>query len=299
MRLYFLGTMPADEYRPQHCLSQMMQAILFLIKPLGDLLSQRLYFDSSQQQHLQLPFHDSIQNDFHLIDCPSNKRQSPLEKMLADVLGFAWQRVNRQIPACVVLVTDDPEFSYLLSKLNEIGVQTILIHSHFTQTSDLLLDCCDQSFSREEIFCEYFDILDIDLSSDCDSDRDDDEEEEEPLFGENICSVDEEAFSFPMFISPSDLVLDNHLPDNPHPMPWLSDSDPILEESSSLLDSSSSIFSHFKGFTDHSFPPSPPPFLSGHFPSMTSGSGSYDLWQSRPSSDLFYLLHSSCFPSSG
>jgi hypothetical protein len=260
------------------------------------MMSQKLYYDSTHQQSLQHHNYFDPQtfalNDFLLTDCPSSDmKQSSLDKkMLADVLGFAWQRVNRQIPSCVVLVTDDPEFSYLLTKLKEMGVQTILIHSHLTQTSDLLLDCCHRSLSYEEIFSAAFDVLDLGVS-DCDSDLNldyEDEEENELLFGEQIVHTThlaEETSSLSEFISPSDFQIDSHSPVH---VPWsLSQNDPILEECSSFSDFSS-FPSPFKGFSDHSLSP---PFLSG--------SGSYDLWQSRPSSDLFYLLHSSCFPSSG
>lgn len=171
-----------------------------------------------------------------------NKKDTTLEnKMLVDVLNFAWERISRHINTTVVLITIDEDYSYLISKLRDIGVKTILIHGYVKDTSDILLDCCDISLCWDEIFNfdPVFDVIDIDVSeciseiSEFDNDDNDDHdqnntslnqfdnsleveydindnEDEELLFGEQIETdhilIKNKNSSHSIILSPSDIL---------------------------------------------------------------------------------------------
>jgi hypothetical protein len=274
---------------------EFMNGIISSVKPYGEIGEKRFYFDSTKSPKECSSFHNSSQ--YQLIDCPTNGKKKSLDKkMLVDILSFAWDCVHHQRSSFVVLVTADEDYSYVLLKLRDLGVKTILIHGSYLQEEDLseiLLDCCDISLSLEETLCQSststspsssYDLFD--LVSEYESDDD----EIESLYGVNI------EFEH--------LPNENHLSEeeDDHHHWTLSPDDPILPANLDrpFLDTnlnSYSLFSPFKGFSDLAstslLDNRPVDQLSS--PSL----GTYNLWQSRPSNDLFYLLHSSCLSSSG
>lgn len=268
----------------------LMKAITSRVNTYGKIVEKKFYYDSlkstdfravQQQQH-------QMNTNFSFINCPTHGNKKSLDKkMLVDILGFAWERTHRQRSSCVVLITADEDYSYALTKLRDLGVKTIFIHGHITDISDILLDCCDISLGLDEIFHDSFDVFD-DIS-DCESDFSD----EESLFGEQI-EINQVAEDNPLgLIAPKDFA---PLGNQDH---WsLSLNDPIFSESLPFqTESSYSLFSHFKGFPEFSTPSLLESRRSDQ--DCNSSTGTYNLWQSRPSNDIFYLLHNSCFPSSG
>jgi hypothetical protein len=269
-----------------------MNGILSSVESYGEIIEKRFYYDSTKSSKENFP-RSSLNNssEFEFVDCPTNgKHKKSLDKkMLVDILGFAWDCVHHQRSSFVVLVTADEDYSYVLMKLKDLGVKTILIHGSYLQEADLseiLLDCCDISLSLEETLCHSssssssFDLFD--LVSDCESEFSDDES----LYGLDIeCPEEEEEDHDDWTLSQDDPIF----PVNPNP--------PFLEPSPSY-----SLFCHFKGFSDlapTSLLENRPVIDQPSFSSSPSTTATYNLWQSRPSNDLLYLLHNSCLPSSG
>ena len=89
----------------------------------GRLLERRVYHDPSKSsKHMRSHNRRALDmSGFTLVDCPThNQKESIDKKIIVDVMHFAYARVARKQPVCVVLVTSDGDFSYLLSRLRDM-----------------------------------------------------------------------------------------------------------------------------------------------------------------------------------
>eukprot|EP00966_Prymnesium_polylepis_P151831 3507725-Prymnesium_polylepis.1 len=65
---------------------------------------------------------------FTLVDCPSrNAKETVDKKIIVDVMYFALTRVARQQPACVLLLTSDGDYAYMLSRLRDLKVLVVVV----------------------------------------------------------------------------------------------------------------------------------------------------------------------------
>lgn len=95
----------------------------------GRIVEKRLYYDSRQPAEHSAPRSDLDLSGFTLVDCPSRGKKETLDKkLIVDVLCFAWERASMGARACVVLITSDGDYSYVLARLRDIGVFTIIIY---------------------------------------------------------------------------------------------------------------------------------------------------------------------------
>lgn len=95
----------------------------------GRIVEKRLYYDSRQPAERSAPRSDLDLSGFTLVDCPSRGRKETLDKkLIVDVLCFAWERASVGAKACVVLITSDGDYCYVLARLRDIGVFTIIIY---------------------------------------------------------------------------------------------------------------------------------------------------------------------------
>mmetsp|Transcript_24273 Transcript_24273/g.61621 ORF Transcript_24273/g.61621 Transcript_24273/m.61621 type:complete len:458 (+) Transcript_24273:34-1407(+) len=99
---------------------------------------RRLYFDSRSPGELNT---DRVKLDlsgFTLVDCPQrNKKETLDKKIIVDLMHFAWERYARRTSCCVVLISSDADYSYMLSRLRDLGTVVVVVHD--TNTSDVLL----------------------------------------------------------------------------------------------------------------------------------------------------------------
>ena len=99
---------------------------------------RRLYFDSRSPHETNT---DRVKLDlsgFTLVDCPKRNTKETLDKkIIVDLMHFALERRARRAPCCVVLISSDADYSYMLSRLRDLGTSVVVIHD--TNTSDVLL----------------------------------------------------------------------------------------------------------------------------------------------------------------
>lgn len=131
--------------------SEAVNAIRNAISSHGRVLEKRCYYDSKKLSEANTDRSTLDLCGFTLVDCPTRGRKETLDKkMIVDILGFAWERVGNKIPACVVLISSDGDYSYTLSKLRDIGVRTVVIHG-MLNFAQILLDCCDVAISWHHV----------------------------------------------------------------------------------------------------------------------------------------------------
>jgi len=83
------------------------------------------------------------QAGFTLVHCPRRgvKKEQVDKKIIIDVLMWAWERAARRQAACVVLVTNDGDYAYLLSKLRDLHTTTVVVYD--ANPASILLRACD------------------------------------------------------------------------------------------------------------------------------------------------------------
>ena len=83
---------------------------------------------------------------FTLVDCPTRNEKETLDKkIIVDVMQFAHSRVMRRQATCVILISNDGDYAYMLSRLRDIQVQAVCIFDG--EAAKVLLHSCDQSLS--------------------------------------------------------------------------------------------------------------------------------------------------------
>jgi len=99
---------------------------------------RRLYFDSRSPGELNTDRVKLDMSGFTLVDCPQRNQKETLDKkIIVDLMHFAWERYARRTSCCVVLIASDGDYSYMLSRLRDLGTVVVVVHD--TNTSDVLL----------------------------------------------------------------------------------------------------------------------------------------------------------------
>eukprot|EP00934_Nitzschia_sp_Nitz4_P008251 Nitzschia sp. Nitz4//scaffold52_size167869//108702//109256//NITZ4_002287-RA/size167869-processed-gene-0.103-mRNA-1//1//CDS//3329554068//8241//frame0 len=115
---------------PRWCsASRATEGIRNSVAKIGKIVEKRLYFDftrsvsSLHRMELDLA-------GFTLVDCPSRNCKETLEKnLIVDVLCFVLELASRGGKACcVVIVTSDGDYSYVLARLRDFGVYTVVMY---------------------------------------------------------------------------------------------------------------------------------------------------------------------------
>jgi uncharacterized LabA/DUF88 family protein len=120
---------------------------------------QYVYYDSRKISEQSTDRVGLSELGFHMIDCPSrslSQKETIDKKLIVDAMEFGCEVENGSSTGrCVVLITSDGDFTYMLSKLHAKRVHTVLIHGPETSLAELLLEACDRAHSFN------YDILDI------------------------------------------------------------------------------------------------------------------------------------------
>jgi uncharacterized LabA/DUF88 family protein len=104
------------------------------------LLEKRMYFGNTPSCGKEVRG-DLDQAGFTLVCCPkrSHKNREQVDKkILVDAMMFAWERAAKGQGACVVLVTNDGDYAYMLSRLRDMHVRTVVVYNGSDPASVLL-----------------------------------------------------------------------------------------------------------------------------------------------------------------
>ena len=109
----------------------------------GRLVERRVYHDPEKVNSVQHENRSALDTaGFTLVDCPArNLKETIDKKIIVDVMHFALTRVARQQPACIVLLTNDGDYAYMLSRLRDLQVRCIVIYTEGHAAAALLTAC--------------------------------------------------------------------------------------------------------------------------------------------------------------
>lgn len=110
---------------------------------------KRFYYDSRQHTESKTDRESIDLLGYTIVDCPTrNTKETMDKKMIVDILTFAYDHLLLDIPACVVLISSDGDYSYTLSRLRDKGIKTVVVYG---LCSSILLDCCDHAIPWSDI----------------------------------------------------------------------------------------------------------------------------------------------------
>ena len=130
----------------------------------GQIKKQNLYYDSRKKNEQKTDRANLDSTGWSLIDCPTrNAKESCDKKIIADVLEFAYERCyDLRRPCCVVVISSDGDYAYVLNKLRNLEVKTIVMFKPLI-TAPVLLESAD-------IALPWDDVLGLPPSNDDDDD---------------------------------------------------------------------------------------------------------------------------------
>lgn len=104
---------------------------------MGRLCERRLYFDSHKTSEINTDRTGFDMSGFTLVDCPTrNKKEVVDKKIIVDVMSFVMERLGKQQPnIIVVLMSSDGDYAYLMNRLRDYGVRTVLVHGPNVHTA--------------------------------------------------------------------------------------------------------------------------------------------------------------------
>ena len=110
------------------------------------IMQRRLYYDARKPEEQATDRVGLSELGFTLVDCPSRgmkQKETIDKKLIVDAMHFGLTENERGSRLCIVLVTSDGDFAYLLSRLRDARVHTVVIYGEQTTTAKILLDACD------------------------------------------------------------------------------------------------------------------------------------------------------------
>ena len=132
-----------------------VHAVRELARKHGKIMEIRLYYDPLHPSEAYTDRLNLTRNGVTLVDCPKHRDsrgeivKDTLDKMLiVDAMEFSLTNES----CCVVLIASDGDYSYMLNKLRNQGVKTVVIHGPNTALAGALLDAADIARSFHELF---------------------------------------------------------------------------------------------------------------------------------------------------
>tara|TARA_Y100000996_G_C22550765_1_gene653619 strand:- start:1221 stop:2189 length:969 start_codon:yes stop_codon:yes gene_type:complete len=98
-----------------------------LLIPHGDIVSRKVYYDSQSPSELKTNRTDLDMTGWTLVDCPKRQKKETLDKkIIVDLMFFiAYENPHN---ACVCLISGDGDFCYVMNRVRDLGVHTILLY---------------------------------------------------------------------------------------------------------------------------------------------------------------------------
>ena len=91
------------------------------------IVERRLYYDSRKPSERKVD-RSGLGSSFTLIDCPTRNQKETIDKrIIIDLMLFAYERVLKGAPVCIVLMSSDGDFAYIISVLRDLGAKVVII----------------------------------------------------------------------------------------------------------------------------------------------------------------------------
>ena len=118
----------------------------------GYILEKKIYYDSQSPSEIKTNRSDFDMAGWSLIDCPKRQKKETLDKkIIVDIMCFiASHKANE---TCVCLISGDGDFSYIMNRIRDLGVFTILLYPEKI-TFAPLIKTTNLSFSWENDILE-------------------------------------------------------------------------------------------------------------------------------------------------
>ena len=125
------------------CGANLCNVLRQLTCSLGPLSQRRLYHDPEKSSSVAPHRRAALdQSGFTLVDCPARAAKETIDKkIIVDVMEFALTHVGRRLRTCVVLITSDGDYAYMLSRLRDLQVYVVLLYDSGCVAPGLLLAC--------------------------------------------------------------------------------------------------------------------------------------------------------------
>jgi len=125
-----------------------------------NVMERRVYYDARKIQEKNVD-RSGLDVSFTIVDCPTrNKKEMLDKKIIVDVMSFVHMCIARGASVCVVLLSSDGDFGYMLSRLRDFGAHVIIVHDSNVPSS--YLECADVTFHwRDEVLRDLL-VEDVD-----------------------------------------------------------------------------------------------------------------------------------------
>jgi len=114
------------------------------------IVERRLYYDSRRRTEVKVD-RSGLDASFTIVDCPSrNKKETLDKKIIVDLMSFVHARTAHGASVCVVLVSSDGDYGYMLSRLRDHGAYVVIIYN--SNVSSAYLESADYTLHwRDEV----------------------------------------------------------------------------------------------------------------------------------------------------
>mmetsp|Transcript_16995 Transcript_16995/g.44287 ORF Transcript_16995/g.44287 Transcript_16995/m.44287 type:complete len:485 (+) Transcript_16995:62-1516(+) len=149
-----------DGWSGPRTVNRIRDTVLAKLPPGSKIDEMRLYFDTEKAEQNALAKADVCMghsdnhplsfkagmdlSGFTMVDCPTRNTKETLDKkIIVDCMGFGMKPSD--MPATVVLISGDGDYSYMLSVLRNRRVTSLVIHRDIKVTARILTESCDMS----------------------------------------------------------------------------------------------------------------------------------------------------------
>ena len=118
------------------------------------IMQRRLYYDARKPTEKKTGRVGLSELGWTLVDCPSrgfSQKETIDKKLIVDALFHGVTESERGGRVCVVLITSDGDYAYLLSRLRDVRVHTVVISAQITSSAKQLLDACDVALNWHDV----------------------------------------------------------------------------------------------------------------------------------------------------
>jgi hypothetical protein len=114
------------------------------------IVERRLYYDSRKHTEVNVD-RSGLDASFTIVDCPSrNKKETLDKKIIVDLMSFVHVRTAHGASVCVVLVSSDGDYGYMLSRLRDHGAHVVIVYN--SNVSSAYLESADYTLHwRDEV----------------------------------------------------------------------------------------------------------------------------------------------------
>lgn len=121
----------------------------YCLRSFGIVSRRNIYIDSQNPSEIKTKRGDMCMSGWNVIDTPHrNKKETIDKKIILDVMTSLIMNSCERDKVMVCIITNDADFSELLSRIRDFGVHTCLFYGN--SPSDSLMNTADYSFNWNE-----------------------------------------------------------------------------------------------------------------------------------------------------